>query len=241
MKYLTLLMLIPALPLFAQQSDSSKVLQLNTEITLATRNIWRGLDYGSSPSIQGTLALTHANFEVGTYGTTTLNGNKAGYGTWVELYATLKYKQFSLTIDDYFFFNAEDSLNNYFEWKDDRTQHFIESRVKFDSDKLDLMAGYVLYKNSQDPTNGIYFEAEYSPFVNFSIIAGGLTSSNWLSFYDKGGITTLGVSGKRPIRISETFSLFLKTSLIFNPSYDRSVEAPGIGTNPVYVVVYLTL
>jgi hypothetical protein len=238
-----LLVLLVTLPWLAaaQQSDSAKNLNLNTEITLATRNIWRGLDYGSSPSIQGTLSLVAENFEVGTWGTTTLNGSKEGYGTWVELFATAKYNNFALTVDDYFFFNAADSLNNYFDWSADKTQHFIEARLKFDTDKLDLMAGYAFYKNKYDDTSGLYMEAEYSPYPNLSFLLGGLTSASWLSFYDRGGITTIGVSGKRQLKVNDDFSLYLKSSLIFNPSYDRSVEAPGVGTNPVYVVVYLTL
>jgi hypothetical protein len=238
-KTLTLLLLtfLPFLG-FSQASDTTKSLSLNTEVTIASRNIWRGLDYGSAPMIQGTLALTSKNFDIGTWGTTTLNGTKKGYGTWIELFATAKYQQWSFTIDDYFFFNEEDSLNTYFEYGKDNTQHFIEGRLKYDSDKLDVMAGYAFYK--ADDTNGIYLEAEYSPFTNLSFIVGGLTSASWLSFYDAGGITTLGVSGKRTVEISDRFSMLLKASLIVNPSYDKSVNAPGVGTNPAYVVVYLT-
>jgi len=222
------------------QTDSTNNLNLNTEVTIATRNVWRGLDYGSSPSIQGTLSLVHDYFEAGTWGTTTLNGTKEGYGTWIELFASAKYKNFVFTIDDYFFFNAADSLNNYFEWSREKTQHFIEARLKFDSDKLDLMTGYAFYKNKGDDTNGLYFEAEYSPFRNFSFILGGVTSASWLSFYDEGGVTTIGVTGKRALRVTNTFEPLLKAALIFNPNYDGSVEAPGVGTNPVYMVVYLT-
>jgi hypothetical protein len=243
MKLKRTLLALALLPLyvFAQAPDSAKTVNLNLEVSLASRNIWRGLDYGSSPSIQGTFSLMHENFEIGTYGTTTLNGSKQGFGTWVELFATYKYRQLSLTIDDYFFFNAADSMNNYLEWDRTNTQHFIESRLKFDSDKFDFMAGYAFYKNKADHTTGIYMEAEYSPFKNLSFIAGGVTGANWLSFYDAGGVTTLGVAGKKPIQLSEKFSMLLKTSLIFNPSYDKSVNAPGVGTNPVYVVIMLTI
>ncbi|HYC86674.1 MAG TPA: hypothetical protein VEB86_15685 [Chryseosolibacter sp.] len=222
------------------QDDSTRNFNLNTDITIATRNVWRGLDYGSSPSVQGTLAIVGERFELGTWGTTTLNGSKSGYGTWVELFATAKYKNFALTIDDYFFFNADDSLNNYLDWRRDKTQHFIEARLKFDSEKLDLMAGYAFYKNKADETNGLYFEAEYAPLPYLSFLLGAVTSSNWLSFYDEGGITTIGVAGKRSIPITETFSPALKASLIFNPNYEGSVNAPGVGTNPVYVVMSLT-
>jgi hypothetical protein len=235
-----LLLLLSLLPFYAAlaQTDSTET-KINTEVALATRNIWRGLDYGSSPSVQGTLSVSKGAFEIGTYGTTTLNGSKEGYGTWVELFVTARYKQFSLTLDDYFFFNAEDSLNNYFEWNRETTQHFIESRLKWDTEKIDITAGYAFYKNEMDDTNGIYLEAEYSPSKNFSVVVAGLTGGSNLSFYDRGGITTIGMVGKRTIQVSDTFSFQIKTSFIVNPSYNKSVEAPGVGTNPVYFVVYL--
>lgn len=222
------------------QGDSTKSLSLNTEVTIASRNIWRGLDYGTSPAIQGTLALSQKYYEVGAFATATLNGNKFGYGTWLELYATAKYKSFQLTADDYFFFNAQDSLNTYFEWNQNKTQHFIEGRLKYDSDKLDITAGYSFFKNTMDKTNGVYLEGEYSPYKNFSLIVGGVTSSNWLSFYDGGGVTTVGVTGKREIKLSNSFALNLKCSLIFNPNYKNALKGTGVGNNPVYFVVYLT-
>lgn len=223
------------------QADSTRALDLNTEVTLASRNIWRGLDYGTSPSVQGTLALRHKYFEVGAFATATLNGNKNGYGNWIELYATGKYKKFQLTVDDYFFFNFHDNQNNYFEWYSNTTQHQVEARLKFDSDKLDFTAGYCFYKNSADDSNGIYLEGEYAPFKNFSFIAGGLTGSNWLSFYDEGGITTIGASGKREIQVKESYALLLKCSLLFNPNYKNALPLTGVGNNPVYFVVSITI
>lgn len=223
------------------QSDSTKTLDLNTEITLASRNIWRGLDYGTSPAVQGALALRDTYYEVGTFATTTLNGNKGGYGTWIELYATGKYKKIQATIDDYFFFNSQDSLNNYFDWNQNKTQHLIEGRLKYDSDKLDITTGYCFFKNTADKTNGIYIEGEYSPYKNVSFLIGGLTSSNWLSFYDGGGITTIGATGKRDIKVNNSFSIYLKCSLLFNPNYQNALKGVGVGNNPVYFIVSLTI
>jgi hypothetical protein len=238
-KIFTIILFLPIYTVFSQV-DSVKNLSVNTEVTIATRNIWRGLDYGSSPSIQGTLSVAQKYFEIGAYGTTTLNGSKEGYGTWLELFATVKVNQFSFTLDDYFFFNAGDSLNNYFEWNHNSTQHFLEARLKWDTEKLDFTAGYAFFKNQADKTNGVYLEAEYFPFKNLSFIVGGLTSGSYLSFYNRGGITTIGASGRRTLKITDTFSCQLKASLIFNPNYKESVEPPGVGTNPVYFIAYLT-
>lgn len=226
------------------QQDSSKIPErsinkysYNTELIVSSRNVWRGLNYGSSPSAQGNLALTHEYFDIGSYATATLNGNKSGYGNWLELYLSGKYKSFSLTVDDYFFFNADDSLNNYFDWAPDKTQHFIEGRVKYDGSSVDITAGYCFYRNTVDKTNGVYIEAEYAATERLSFVIAGVTSSNWLSFYDGGGITTLGVSYKRDALIKGDKLLTIKPSLIFNPNYGNALVYTGVGNNPVYFVV----
>lgn len=220
-----------------QTPDSLAEIRLNTEVVLSSRNIWRGLDYGSSPSIQGTLAVRKNAFEIGAFGTTTLNGSKEGFGTWMELFASAYWRNWSFTVDDYFFFNANDTDNNYFDWSRSATQHILEARVKYASPRFSVMTGYAFYKNRMDRTSGIYVEAEYFFTENFSFLIGGLTDESWLSFYRKGGVTTVGFTGRRLIKFSDNFSAQLKASLVGNPSYDRSVNAPGVGTNPVYFVV----
>src|SRR5687767_7995782 len=50
--------------------------KLEYSVTLASRNIWRGLDYGSSPNLSGDFRLAHKYFGVGVVGTMTLNGSR---------------------------------------------------------------------------------------------------------------------------------------------------------------------
>jgi hypothetical protein len=225
---------------YCQDKDSLSSVEVNTEVTVATRNIWRGLDYGSAPSIQGTLSVRKNNLEIGAWGTTTLNGSKRGYGTWMELFATAYWKNWSFTVDDYFFFNEDDADNNYFEWDRKKTQHFIEGRIKYTHERFSVMGGYAFFKNTADHTTGVYLEAEYFITSAFSLNLGGVTDASWLSFYDRGGITTVGFSGRREIPIGNSYSIDLKASLIANPNHNGSVNATGVGTNPIYFVVYLT-
>ena len=60
----------------------------NIDLGVSSRNIWRGLDYGSSPSVWGDLYGSYKGFSLGAIGTTTLSGSKAQFGTWLELYAS---------------------------------------------------------------------------------------------------------------------------------------------------------
>ena len=213
--------------------DSSN-LSFNVDLGVSSRNIWRGLDYGSSPSIWGDLYGSFKKFSIGAMGTSTLNGSKSGYGNWMELYASYTFKNLTFVVDDYFFFNSEDSLNNYFDYTPQNTQHLVEARIEYENDYLDAMVGYVIYSNNTDNTNGVYLEATYKPNKKLSFTAGYLTASQWLSFYDKGGITTLGINGHRNLNVFKQ-KLPLTASLILNPNYQNA--SPAVGNNPIYFVL----
>lgn len=221
---------------YGQKKSESDSLKFYTDVDFgaASRNVWRGLDYGSSPSIWGDMFASYKSLSLGAMGTSTLNGSKSQYGTWLELYTSYQYKNLTFIIDDYFFFNTKDSANNYFDYTPKNTQHLIEARVEYESNVLEALVGYVLYSNGADNTNGIYLEATYKPNEKLSFTAGFLTSSQWLSFYDSGGITTLGINGHKEVEIFKQ-KLPLKTSLIFNPNYKNA--SPLVGNNPVYFVL----
>ena len=216
-----------------ERSDSSDF-SLNIDMGASSRNIWRGLDYGASPSVWGDLSGSYKNFSIGAIGTTTLNGSKAQFGTWLELYACYEIKKFSFVIDDYFFFNVEDQENDYFEYRSKYTQHLLEARMEYENDFIEALVGYVIYSNQEDKTNGVYIEATYKLNENLSFTVGGITGDQWLSFYDAGGITTLGINGHRKISFLKQ-KLDLNASLIFNPNCKNA--SPLVGNNPVYFVI----
>ena len=222
-------------PFFTQEnSTDSSNFNVGIDVGIGSRNIWRGLDYGASPSVWGDLSGSYKNFSIGAIGTTTLNGSKEQFGTWLELYAKYEFKNFSFVIDDYFFFNAEDQDNDYFEYRPEYTQHLIEARVEYENQHLEALVGYVVYSHQDDNTNGVYIEATYKLNEKLSFTAGGITGAQWLSFYDAGGLTTLGINGHREVKVFGQ-SLLLNASLIFNPNYKNA--SPLVGNNPVYFVI----
>ena len=219
---------------------------VNTTFTLASKNVWRGVNYGdNAPSLQGNLSYNIKNaIEIGAFGTVTTNGTKKGYGNWLELYTTFKIDKWSLTLDDYYFFSY-DSLNDYFDYSENTTQHLVEARLKYTSDKFTIYGSYNVFAN-RDAEKALYFEAEYFLRKDLSLIVGYLTGASWLNFHDKGGVTVAGISGSRDIVITDKFKIPVKTSLLFNPNYENIAKdsngnvLKGLGTNPVNFVIALT-
>ncbi|WP_338760831.1 hypothetical protein WAF17_14330 [Bernardetia sp. ABR2-2B] len=222
-----------------QAADSTNKGEVIISASIYNRYIWRGVNFADAPSIQALFAYSKGGFEIGTYGATTLNGDKRGYGNTIEVYATYKYKNFSITIDDYFFYESIDSLNNYFEYGKNTT-HFVEGRLRYDHDKFYLMTGYVLYTREIDDTKGLYLEAGYYLNDYIKVVAGGVTSSSFLNFQDTGGITNIGIYGNRTLNITPSFSLDLQTALIASPNYKNVADITGVARNPIHFLIGIT-
>ncbi len=218
------------------QKDS---LVLNTEFGLYNRYIWRGINFGDAPSLQGLCTVSYKNFEIGMYGANSLSGTALGYANTIEVFATYNYKKWSLTIDDYFFYEAFDSLNRYFDYSRN-TLHFYESRLKYTHDKFYLLAGYCFFSRASDDTNGVYVEGGYNFNKQIKLVVGGIIGKSYLNFHDRGGVTNVGLYFKKPIKITDSFALNTQFAIIANPNIDFVARIQGVSRNPLHFLMSLT-
>lgn len=243
--FLLIALLIVSFVSLSQDSTSIEHEQhyIYTLIGINTKNLWRGNVYGNNtPSINGTIAMhLKSHFELGATGTSPMNGSRDGYGIWMELYASQTVGKFTFTVDDYYFFNAQDSLNDYFNWNKNETQHFVEGRVKYDAGRFNVTGSYVLYA-ANTAVNNLYTEAEYFlvPKV-LSLSVGAVFGRSDLNFYEKGGITHIGITGYRDIVFSKDFYIPLRVSLITSPNYKNASKYPAFTQNPINLVIGITL
>lgn len=239
-KILTLVFVL--ISLCASAQDSTKHNPVVGSVSLSSKNLWRGNVYGNNaPSISGTLGYKFkSNTELGVTGTSPFSGNRDGYGIWMELYASQTLGNFTLTVDDYYFFNAEDSLNDYGNWSHDDTQHLIEGRVKYDGGRFNVTASYVLYA-AKGLDNSLYLEGEYFLLPQrLSLSVGGVFGASALNFYDAAGVTHAGVTGYGNIKFSEIFSLPMRLSIMTSPNYKNASEYPNFTQNPINFVIGVT-
>lgn len=235
------LLLILSINLFAQ-TDSIKN-RVNTSLTLATKNLWRGNVYGNNvPMMSGTLTYkTRNNFEIGAIGTSPVSGNRLGYGIWMEVFASKTIERITFTIDDYYFFNAQDSLNDYLNWNRNNTQHFVEGRIKYGGNFFSLTGSYVLY-SSKNAVNNIYLETEiYLVPGKLSVLAGGVFGRSDLNFFDKGGVAFVGLTGYKSLDISCAYNIPVWCSLIVSPNYKNASKYDGFTQNPINIIIGLIL
>lgn len=211
---------------------------INIGADLMSRYVWRGLDYGASPSVQPYIEYAHkSGFTLGYWGAMSTLGTYSE----VDLYAKYAVKSVTFIATDYFF--PKDGIPatksfEYLNYKKATTGHLIEGSVQYkggDNCPLSLLLGTVLYgadqKSNGDLRYSTYAELGYTFKCNGSNFDTfmGLTPSNGL-YGTSFGVVNMGITGYKTIKLTDKFELPVKASIIANPQ-----------TSNIYLVFGITL
>lgn len=198
--------------------------QIGLSADVMNRYVWRGADFGNSPSIQPDINYSAGNFEIGAWAAFATNGNAAG--TEVDFYATYTFEtgagDFILAITDYTF--PQDPEGNYFK----SSSHFVEAGAGYsgtESFPVNFFTGIFL---TNDDDYSIYTQIGYE--VNDIELFIGLTPAKSELYGTTGaGVINTGMTVTKPLQITEQFSISLTGSLIANPNTDDFFFLFGLG------------
>lgn len=219
---LTIAAMAMALNTSAQDEPAFK---FNAGADIMSRYIWRGLDYGASPSIQPTLSISGAGFELGYWGAISTLGTYSE----VDLYAKYTTHGFSIMATDYFF--PKDAVpatksDKYFNWEKETTGHLIEGAVQYKNPEVmpfSLLAGVFVYGAADLKADGnqnysSYFEVTYSGSLagnSFDLFVGGTADAGL--YGPSAGVVNTGITVYKGIKLTDDFTLPVKASVIANP------------------------
>jgi hypothetical protein len=213
-----------------------------------SRYIWRGLNLGgNTPSIEPnfTYNIGQSGLSLGAWGAFSVGGTVPNQETDLSLNYTIK--AFTFTVTDYFFpIEGAGIRNKYFNYSKNTTGHVFELAGSFNgTDKIPvslLFAINVYGNDAKDASNKIvnskYLELGYSKtlkdigfkaFVGF-VLDGSNGGAPGYYFQNSAGFTNIGLTVSKSIKITDAFSLPLKTTVIFNPEAEN-----------IYLVLGLTL
>lgn len=224
--FLLFSMVLSAMVLKAQDSQEDTLhSKINVSADIFSRYIWRGLDFGSAPSVQPTLEYAHkCGLTVGYWGAF----NFTGTYNEIDLYLTYGIKNFEITATDYFFPVSGVpvfSTQRYFNYNNSTTGHGFEGSLKWKGTEkfpLALQVGTFFYgadKNNQGDQNySTYIEALYTlekkaGKLDFFM---GFTPQKGL-YGNTMGVVNMGVTSYRDIKITDDFTLPMQVSVIANP------------------------
>ncbi len=218
----------------AQSEGSTSSFKVTAD--LVSSYVWRGsIATGNlTPNFQPTLAYTSKKFEIGIWGSTDFVGDYKEFDPYITL--TPGHLKFGLT--DY---NFNFSQANYFNYKNSETGHRFEGTVGFtgtDAFPVSITWNTMFYgfdKKIDDSTKqafSTYIELGYSKGV--ASLFFGFTP--WSGYYNNYGVTNfdsgaskktfsivnIGCTLTKALKITDTFSLPLKATLVINPSASYS-------------------
>ena len=224
--------------LFVLIGSQSIAAEFSAGADIMSRYVWRGRDYGNSPSIQPTVEYSTGNFSAGAWGAFSIDPD-----VYQELDLYLAYtfaETFTLGVTDYFFpvYQSNDPTfsHNYFEYDNETTGHILEANLIFEGTEsipITLAAHIAFYgadKNSDGDNNySTYIEAGYAGKLKdteYNVFL-GITPAEGLYGSDF-GVVNLGLTITKEIKFSDSFSMPVTSGVIFNPQDENSFLVFGI-------------
>jgi len=223
-------------------------MELTGGADIMSRYVWRGRDFGNSPSIQPSIEFSAAGFTVGSWGAFSTNSNNFQEHDIYLSYSFLD--MFSIGVTDYFFptFPLDEFgyKNKYFDYAEETTNHYIEANLNFsgtESFPISISANVFFYgadaKMELDPQfneyvrgdqyYSTYLELGYSGEINetsYDLFL-GMTTGDGL-YGTTLGVVNLGITAHKEVKITEYYSLPVQASFITNPQDENIYFVFGI-------------
>lgn len=163
----------------------------SVSLDVFNRYVWRGTDYGNSPSIQSGIEYSAGSLTLGAWGAWQYSGDSNEN----DLYISYSAGSLSLTVTDYFFPLNSGNSDSFLDFNPDSGAHYIEAGVSGEVRGIGLYAGYFFLEPGAE-TKSLYANISYGPFMigfgnglyttidkddgkdKFDIIELGITASN---------------------------------------------------------------
>jgi uncharacterized protein (TIGR02001 family) len=195
-------------------TNSVQAQEVSTGADIVSTYVWRGVAY-SGPSIQPFVDLTVEGFSIGGWGSQGYDGFQemdlyAGYSFDFGLY---------LGVTDYWY---PSPLTPFFE----EASHAFELNLGYEIDSFSLSGNYI-FAGGGSTGDDLYFEAGYSIDDATSLFAGA--GNGWhTNGTDDFGLVNVGVTTSKDILVTDTFTIPLSGSAIFNPYAEQLYLLVGV-------------
>lgn len=205
-----LIMILSISTIKAQEEEKLKA-SFDIGVDFASRYVWRGLEFSDSPAIQPYAEFTSGNFTLGAWASYETGGQVVGQE--FDFYAGYSFGAVSLGFTDYAF-PVDGISDGYFQMKN----HVGEAIISFDGVEkfpLSIMLGVNVYN---DDANSVYTEIGYPFTIGETELSAFVGAGNEIYSVDgEFTVTNFGISAAKDIKMTDSFSLGVSASAIFNP------------------------
>ncbi|HBB91505.1 MAG TPA: hypothetical protein DC042_07240 [Bacteroidales bacterium] len=202
------------LPVMAQ-NDTVPPITVGAGMDIMSRYIWRGQDYGQTPSFQPGLSATWRGFTLGAWGAYKV----AGKGLQeTDLYLSKTFGFVTLAIWDYWSFD-ELAETDFFNYRNGTTSHALDASITLSGGEtlpLNFLVSYMFY--GADPSRSLYLELQYEhSFNTFDLQAFVGYQAKGEYYGERKGFVNIGCTVSKSIDVTESFSVPFSLSLVANP------------------------
>ncbi|MDR2383678.1 MAG: hypothetical protein LBD76_07350 [Prevotellaceae bacterium] len=213
---LTVWLLLSILPrLISAQEKHPFVIQ--GKIDFVSQNVWRGC-YQAGVSQQPEAVVSFRNWQFSVWGTTDFRGE----GKEIDLTVRYEWKNISVGLTDYRFGSVDAPYVS---------GHIPEANIEYCFPDLPLSLSFNTVIAGDDGCHSGYVEFLYTPEWHnwqFDFSAGVSPWKNTLLETDKFAVTKLSASIAKTVAKSDSFSVGIFTSIVYNPSKDNAFFIAGI-------------
>jgi hypothetical protein len=197
------------------QNDSLPPIQISSGVDVMSRYVWRGQDYGQTPSFQPGLSATWKGFTLGAWGAYKVAG-KGQQET--DFYLSKTFGFVTLAVWDYWAFD-DLAETDFFNYRSETTSHALDASITLSGGEtlpLNLIVSYMFY--GADPTRSLYLELQYEhSFKTFDLQAFAGYQAKGEFYGEKKGFVNIGCTLSKSINVTDAFSVPFSLSLIANP------------------------
>lgn len=233
-RIVTFLLLCSALTVHAKEgADTLNISKkgsdtLNIAFELATKYMWRGLEYGTAPTAFSSINYGRGGFSASILGAYSLNGSHSE----VDVSLGYTYKNLSVGIADYYYPSDVGSKDSYRKYASHSTKHYVELYGTYNFCKLPIWITGSTYIFGADKGAGghqaysTYGEIGYQhQFHNddvLSLCCGATFNRSFYTEYSKRfSIVNVSLKYMSSIKFGK-FALPVSASYIYNPYKDKS-------------------
>lgn len=202
------------------QEESKASFDLGADFV--SRYVWRGGSYSDSPAIQPYAEFASGNFTLGAWASYETGGEVVGQE--FDFYASYAIGAFSIGFTDYSF-PTDANSDGYFMMKN----HVGEASLSFGGVESFPLTLSVFANVYNDDANSMYAELGIPFTIGGTDVSAFLGAGN--EVYSTDGdftLTNVGLSASKEVKVTDSFSLALSASAIFNPDSDDAYLVFGI-------------
>ena len=204
-----LLMLLLLTAMTANAEESLTVSPFSASLELSTKYMWRGIEYGTAPTVFPMIGYNTHGFNAFAMGGYAIDGSHQE----VDLGVSYTASEFTVGVSDYYYPSSVGEKDQYFKLSNRETGHWVEayatwagtkvplwvtvSTYIYGADKIALCVGANLnkgfYTNNQSGFNVVNINAKYSTAFKFGNFKLPVSASYVLNPYNNKSFFTMSL------------------------------------------------